>query len=83
MKQKVTKWKDKKTNEKEMKIDPSQKPTLLSYCCYVRQAMLHSQYTCSHTVRNRLQNKEETDNTPAEQVTSGMNDLSFQIWTFF
>ncbi len=25
-------------------IDPSQKPTLLSYCCYVRQAMANTQH---------------------------------------
>ncbi len=44
--------------------------------------MLHSQYTSSHTVKNALQNKEETDNTPTEQVISGMKGLRFQIDIF-
>ncbi len=33
-------------------IDPLQKPALLSYCCYVQQAMELSYYTCSRTVKN-------------------------------
>uniref|UniRef100_A0A8C1RM59 Histone deacetylase n=1 Tax=Cyprinus carpio TaxID=7962 RepID=A0A8C1RM59_CYPCA len=37
-------------------IDPLQKPTLLSYRCYVRQAMPLSHHTsCSHAVKNTLQ----------------------------
>ncbi len=40
-------------------IDPSQKPALLSYCCYVRQAMTLSQNaSCSHAVQNTLRSKE-------------------------
>ncbi len=69
-------------------IDPWQKPTLLSYCCYVRvrQVIPLSHHTsCSLTVKNTLQSKEETDNMPTgktEQITSGMKGLSFQIWYF-
>ncbi len=41
---------------------------------------------CSHTVKNTLWSKEETDNMPTvktEQVTSGMKQgLSFQILSF-
>ncbi len=57
-----------------------------SYCCYVRQAMLLSHYTCSHAVKNTSLSKEETDNTPTdkkEQVAFGMKQsLSFKIVVF-
>ncbi len=54
------------------KIDPSQKPAPLSYCCYVQQAMPLSCHTsCAPTVKNTSWSKEETDNA-----------LSFQIFFF-
>ncbi len=60
-------------------IDLSQKPALLSYCCYVRQAMPLSHYTShSHAVKNTSRSKEETDNVPTdktEQVPSGMKQV--------
>ncbi len=59
----------------ELLIDRSQNPPTLSYCCYAQHTMPLSHYTCSHAVKNTLQSKEETDNTPTEkteQVTSGM-----------
>ncbi len=66
---------------------PKTRPPL-SYCCYVRQAMLLLHHTsCSHVVKNTLQSKEETDNTPTdntEQLTSGMKQsLRLQVLSFF
>ncbi len=44
--------------------DCLQRPTLLSYCCYLQQTMPLSHYTpCCHAVKNTSQRKEETDNT--------------------
>ncbi len=60
-------------------IDPLQKLALLSYCCYLRQAMLLSHYTsCSHTVKihrgGKRGNWQRADNT--DQVTSGMKQMA-------
>ncbi len=39
-------------------IDRSQRPALLSYCCYPQQTMSPSHHTsCSHAVKNTLQSK--------------------------
>ncbi len=62
------------------------RPAPLSYCYYVRQAMVLSRYkSCSHAVKNTFRSKEETDNTlrdKTEQVTFGMKQ-SFFIFCHF
>ncbi len=70
--------------------DPSQKPALLRYYCFVRQAMPFSHHTsCSHAVKNVFSTRstEKTDNTPTdktEQVNSAMKQsLSFLIVNIF
>ncbi len=65
-------------------IDPSQRLSLLHYCCYVQQAVPLSLHTsCSHAVKNTSRSKEDTYNMlkdKTEQVTLGMKqNLSFKI----
>ncbi len=71
-------------------VDPSQKPALLRYYCFVRQAMSFSHHTsCSHAVKKIFStwSTEKTDNKPTdktEQVNSAMKQsLSFLIVNIF
>ncbi len=57
-----------------MAIAPLQKPTVLSYCCYVRQAMPLSRYTCSHVVKNTSRSRQETDYTPVSAFLRNSNN---------
>ncbi len=67
-----------------MTIDNSQNPTLLSYSCYVQQAMPLSHYTsCSHAVKNPLWSQEDTDNTDKAGHFWYEQGLSFKMVVIF